>query len=242
MNDKNRRVYFTKETENAIIRFNKSNDLEEREQIYRDHIDYPFNKLAENIINRFKFPYMDSSFEDVKAQVVSFLVLNIHKYSANKGKAFSYFSVIAKNYLILNNNNLYKHEKRSIYWTDSIDGRASLEEMMVVDTSISETHQDIKEFTKLMLEFWDHNLARIFKKQKDREIADAILTLFRRADGIENFNKKALYLMVREMTGHKTSAITKVVNKMSKYMAVHLEEFRNHGVIREHSEHFSYNK
>ena len=237
---KNGRIYFTKETEQAIIRFNDSNDLEEREQIYREHICYPFDKLAENIINRFKFPYMDSSFQDVKDQVVSFLVLNIHKYAADKGKAFSYFSVIAKNYLILNNNNRYKHEKRSVYWSDSIDGRAPLEEIMVMDTSAAETQKDMKEFTLLMLEFWDHNLFRIFKKRRDIEIADAILELFRRAEGIENFNKKALYLMVREMTGHKTSAITKVVNRMSDYVVGHLREFREHGTLTDHSEHFTY--
>jgi len=240
MSGKNERIYFSKETEQAIILFNNTDDLEERERIYRDHIQYPFDKLAENIINRFKFPYMDSSFQDVKDQVVSFLVLNIHKYAADKGKAFSYFSVIAKNYLILNNNNRYKHEKRSVYWSDSINGHTSLDEIMTIDASVDEAHKDMKEFTVLMLEFWEHNLTLIFKKRRDIEIADAILELFRRAEGIENFNKKALYLMVREMTGHKTSAITKVVNRMSEYMTRHLNEFKEHGTITDHSEYFTY--
>jgi len=240
MDDKDDRMYFTKETENAIVRFNESTDPDERERIYREFIRYPFDKMAENIINRFKFPYMDSAFQDVKDQVVSFLVLNIHKYAADKGKAFSYFSVIAKNYLILNNNNRYKHEKRSIYWSDSVDGQASLDEVMIVDTSSEESGKDTKEFIVLMLEFWEHNLQLIFKKKRDIEIADAILHLFRRADGIENFNKKALYLMVREMTGHKTSAITKVVNRMSGYVSEHLKEFREFGTITDHSEYFTY--
>jgi len=155
MSNKNSKIYFTQETEQAIIAFNNTEDTFEREKIYREHIQYPFDKLAENVINRFKFPYMDSSFKSVKDQVVSFLVLNIHKYSANKGKAFSYFSVIAKNYLILNNNNFYKHEKRSVYWSDSLDGQASLEEVMVIDSSSAETRKDMKEFTNLMLEFWE---------------------------------------------------------------------------------------
>ena len=183
---------------------------------------------------------MDSSFKDVKDQVVSFLVLNIHKYAENKGKAFSYFSVIAKNYLILNNNNLYKHEKRSIYWSDSSDGQASLEEIMVIDTSADEARTDIKEFIVLMLEFWEHNLTLIFKKKRDIEIADAILELFRRSEGIENFNKKALYLLVREITGYKTSAITKVVNKMSDHVRLHLKEFQEYGTLTDHSQYFTY--
>lgn len=234
------RIYFTKETELAIIRYNNCEDDDLRNKIFREEIHKPLDKLAENIINRFKFPYMDSHFQDVKDQVVSFLVLNLHKFTENKGKAFSYFSVIAKNYLILNNNNRYKQEKRSIYFSDTVDGQAPLEETLMVNTASKEAQSDMKEFTVLMLEFWEHNLTRIFKKKKDQSIADAILTLFRRAEGIENFNKKALYLMVREMTGYKTSNITKVVNKMSDYMKAHTEEFRDHGTITEHSKYFTY--
>jgi hypothetical protein len=239
-NKKNSRVYFTKETEQAIVRYNNEEDQEVREQIFRDEIYYPLDKLSENIINRFKFPYMDYSFKDVKDQVVGFLVLNLHKYSADKGKAFSYFSVIAKNYLILNNNNRYKIEKRSVYLSDMTDGQSPLAAAMTIDMSITESQTDTKEFIRLMLEYWEHNLTRIFKKKKDIQIADAILELFRRAEGIENFNKKALYLMVREMTGFKTSNITKVVNKMSGYMKSHMGEFRDHGTITDHAEFFTY--
>ena len=40
------------------------------------------------------------------------MVMNMHKYDHTKGsKAFSYFSVVAKNYLILHNNNNYKKLK-----------------------------------------------------------------------------------------------------------------------------------
>ncbi len=236
------KVYFTKETQEAIVRYNNCEDLDERERIFREHIHKALDKLAENIINRFKFPYMDSHFRDVKDQVVSFLVLNLHKYSENKGKAFSYFSVIAKNYLILNNNTRYKQEKRSVYFSDSLDGQAPLEEVLKVDDVAEGVQNDVKEFTALMLDFWEHNLTRIFKKKKDIEIADAILELFRRSAGIENFNKKALYLMVREMTGYKTSNITKVVNKMSLYVRTHMAEFRDHGTITDQSEHFTYSK
>jgi len=239
-NKKNSKVYFTKETEQAIVRYNNEEDEEVRDKIFRDEIYYPLDKLAENIINRFKFPYMDYSFKDVKDQVVGFLVLNLHKYSADKGKAFSYFSVIAKNYLILNNNNRYKQEKRSVYFSDSSEGQSSLADIMTIDTSAVESQKDAKEFIRLMLEYWEHNLTRIFKKKKDIQIADAILELFRRAEGIENFNKKALYLMVREMTGYKTSNITKVVNKMSVYVKSHMKEFQDRGTLTDQAEFFAY--
>lgn len=238
---KNNRIYFTKGTEAAIVQYNTTEDQAIRNRIYVEHIQKPLDKLAENIINRFKFPYMQGSFQEVKDQVVSFLVLNLHKYSENKGKAFSYFSVIAKNYLILNNNNSYKQEKKTWYFSDAPEGQSHvLDGALMVDTEMEETKKDMSEFSRLMIAFWDHNLTRVFRKKRDIDIANAVIELFRRADGIENFNKKALYLMIREMTGQKTNAITKVVSKMSSYVEQHLKDFKQSGVIAEGSEYFVY--
>ena len=102
------RFYFTDDTEKAIIEYNKSQDEFERETIFRERIHPSLDKMAENIINKYKFQYIKGTFEDIKSQVVSFLVLNLHKFTEDKGKAFSYFSVVAKNYLILHNNNAYR--------------------------------------------------------------------------------------------------------------------------------------
>ena len=103
--------YFHQGTEKAIIRYNNSDNPHLKNKIYNEHIRTAFDKLAENIIHTFKFYYFDVSSEEVKNEVVSFLVLNMHKFKEGKGKAFSYFSIVAKNYLILNNNKNYKMGK-----------------------------------------------------------------------------------------------------------------------------------
>ncbi len=77
---KNKKVYFGKDVQEAIVRYNEETNPTIKNQIYRDEIAYAFDKLCENIINTFKFSYFDSRFEDVKNEVISFLVLNIHKY------------------------------------------------------------------------------------------------------------------------------------------------------------------
>jgi hypothetical protein len=225
------RMYFPVETEDAIVRFNLAESNDERETIYRQDIAYPLDKLAENIINRFKFPYVNQSFEETKRQVVSFLVTNLHKYSKDKGKAFSYFSVIAKNYLILHNNNGYKQEKRNVYLSETGEDYISIDEVDMLQAPDPRAHEDSKEFVRLMITYWDDNLTRIFKKKRDIDIASAVVELFRRAETIENFNKKALYLMIREMTDCKTSYITKVVNKMRVHTLRQLQEFHSDGTI-----------
>ena len=75
------RYYFTDNTEKAIIRHNKEDRPHMRERIYNEHIRNAFEKLAENIIHTFKFYYFDVPSEDVKHEVVSFLYMNIHKFT-----------------------------------------------------------------------------------------------------------------------------------------------------------------
>ena len=220
------RMYFTQITENAIIRYNGSEDSVLRNRIYNDHIAYAFDKLAENIIHTFKFYYFDVPSEQVKHEVVSFLVMNIHKFKEGKGKAFSYFSIVAKNYLILNNNNNYKKMK-SHREIDILDFKRNLSS----EAQVSEDKETYEEFTTMMLDYWENNLPNIFKRHKDILVADAVLELFRRSKNMENFNKKALYVLIREMTGSNTQHITRVVNVMKKFYKRLFKEFQYSGSI-----------
>jgi len=220
------RMYFTQVTENAIIRYNNSEDSLLRNEIYNEHIAYAFDKLAENIIHTFKFYYFDVPSEQVKHEVVSFLVMNMHKFKEGKGKAFSYFSIDAKNYIILNNNNNYKKMK-SHRELDILDFKRNLSsESQVIDDK--ETYEV---FTEMMLDYWENNLPNVFKRQKDILVADAVLELFRRSQNMENFNKKALYVLIREMTGSNTQHITRVVNVMKRYYKRMFKEFQSTGSI-----------
>jgi hypothetical protein len=205
-------IYFSQETEDAIVEYNASDDEKERNDIYNDRIRYAFEKLAENILNTFKFSYFQCSHEEVQQEVVSNLVSNIHKYKQGNGKAFSYFSIIAKNFLILYNNGNYKKFKRHM----SVDDDEIVYERkeLTVNPRNETKRKEVNEFIGLMINYYDANLEKMFKKPQELKIAAAVVEIFRRCDSIENFNKKAIYLYIREMTDCKTQNITKVVNKM----------------------------
>ena len=223
---KTKNYYFNQTTENAIIRYNNTDDVGLKNIIYNEHISFAFDKLAENIIHTFKFYYFDVPSEQVKHEVVSFLVMNMHKFQEGKGKAFSYFSIVAKNYLILHNNKNYKnykiHDKM-----DVLDYGNNIREAQ----DRREAANFNQEYVKQMLEYWEENLPNIFRRQKDILVADAVLEMFRRRENIENFNKKALYILIREMTGSKTQHITRIVNLMKKYNTELMREFSNTGQI-----------
>ena len=223
---KPKNYYFDQVVENAIIRYNKSDDARLKNKIYNEHISYAFDKLAENIIHTFKFYYFDVSSEQVKHEVVSFLVMNMHKFKEGKGKAFSYFSIVAKNYLILHNNKNYKHYKIHDKM-EVLDYQSNMNRTQE-EKEVGEWNQ---EYVKQMLYYWEVNLTNIFRRQKDILVADAVLEMFRRRENIENFNKKALYILIREMTGSKTQHITRIVNVMKKYNIRLQTEFANTGQI-----------
>ena len=112
-----KRNYFTQETENAIVKYNKSNDDNFKSLIYQREIHYPFYKLTQNIIHTFKFYYTDGveNLEDLQHEIMVFLLDKIHLFDPAKGaKAYSYFGTIVKRWLIIYNQKNYKKRIESI--------------------------------------------------------------------------------------------------------------------------------
>jgi len=207
------KMYFTKDTEDAIISYNNEVDDVKKNNIFETKIKSSLEKLVENVFNTFKFTYFDVGPLEVQKETLSHLVANLHKYESGKGKAFAYFSIIAKNYLIFHNNSNYKR------YNQQVDISEENEENTVRLQTEDYHYKNVenKEFIEMMVEYWEKNLNEIFSKKRDLKIAEAVVELFRNSDRIDYFNKKALYLYIREISSCKTQQITKVINKMKEY-------------------------
>lgn len=227
---KTKHLYFTQETEDAIVLYNKTEDPVLRSKIYKDHIKYPFEKLVENIIHTFKFYYFDVPSEDVQNEVIAFLNEKIHKFKSGKGKAFSYFSIIAKNYLIIQNNTNYKRLKRQ---GDLLE--VDEERNLSAEASYSDYQEQLSDFVDLYIKWYDANMNTIFANRKDIAVADSVLELFRIRENIDNFNKKALYILIRERTGFKTQNITRVINVMKSDFKRMFINYQETGYIHQNS-------
>ena len=64
------------------------------------------------------------------------------------------------------------------------------------------------------IEYCTTNIFELFPKETEAQVADAILELFRKRNSLDVFNKKALYIYIREIIDVKTSKITKVADKL----------------------------
>jgi hypothetical protein len=232
------KMYFTEDTQNAIIEYNKEEDHDKREIIYNSRIKYAIEKLVENVFNTFKFSYFETGPLEAQKEAVTHLASNIDKYDPNrlnkkgeKCKAFSYLSVMAKNYLIAENNKNYIRFGRHEHIGED-------REEHTVQLQCEDKHHknaEMNEFMRLMVEFWENNVNKIFTKQRDLDIANAVIELFRQKDRIDAFNKKALYLYIREISSCKTQQITKVINKMKQYQSNISHSYINDGSINTES-------
>lgn len=224
---KNKNWYFTAETDLSIQQYNESTDPATKNRIFNNDIKPAFYKLTENIIHTFKFYYTDGkTMKDVQHEVVSFLVEKLPKFANSKGKAFSYFSIVAKNYLILNNNKNYKKliEQSQV---DSIDDEDYSD--VLVDQQEDDYTPD---FIDQMVAYFDVNLESCFPKRNDQLVANAIIELFRRRDNLEIFNKKALYIYIREMTDANTQQITKIVRVLKNLYKKMYSDYDQLGYIQ----------
>jgi hypothetical protein len=203
--------YFTQNTEDAIVLYNKTTDTDLKSRIYNEKIHYGFFKLTENIIHTFKFYYTEvENIEDLQHEVITFLLSKIHLFDQSKGaKAYSYFGTIAKRYLILSNQKNYKKRVETL----PIE---TLEEDENHSYNIEDSpyNERLSQFIDLYTEYCTKNIYELFPKEYDAQIADAILELFRKREFLDVFNKKALYIYIREIVDVKTPKITKIANQL----------------------------
>ena len=203
--------YFTQETEDAIVLYNATSNTTIKSKIYEEFIHYPFFKLTENIIHTFKFYYTEvDKIEHLQHEIITFLLSKIHLFDPSRGaKAYSYFGTIVKRWLIVYNTKKYNKRVANAPVDDLYKDETyscDLEDEPIVD--------NLSYFIDKFIEYVTENFSTLFPKSGDAQVADAILELFRKREQIDIFNKKALYIYIREMVDVKTPKITKIANKL----------------------------
>ena len=194
----------------------------ERGDIFREEIYRAFEKLSESMIHTYKFYYFDVPPDDVKREVVSVLCSKMYRYHANEGSAFSFFSVVAKRYLINNNNRNYKyyvnHSSIDSYTEKQRDFKMADVFNRMKKTTDPEVLDDKREILNKLVDFLEDNVETLFSKKRDKNIAWSVVELLKNHEkAVENYHKKALYILIREYSGEKTQYITQVLNKINKH-------------------------
>ena len=215
--------YWSGITECSISSYNRLEKLNlqvRKEKVYRRFIFPAFMKLSENLINKMKCEYIDSTFKDLQTDLVTYLTIRLDKFNPNAGKAYSYYTRTAFNYLIAENQKGYSTLKKTAEPVNIDDQRNIMTEMH--NTEMQDT---LKYFMDAYINYCYDNLNFIFTNQTDIHVADSILHIFENRENIEQFNKKALYVFIRERTGLETNNITKVIKILKQIYSTKFLEY-----------------
>lgn len=215
--------YFTQDHEDAIIKYALSNDKAVRTRLYVEFIQPAFDEMVDKIIFTYKFntlPNIDLLRDECKIWLTTIL----DKYDTTKGsKAFSYYSVITKNWFIQNVKKTTKEKRRE---TTIEDAEKEIEENSEQAPNDYENSREYNEFwSNLMGEVsgWE----KMNLRENERKVLSAIIQIFNNIDNIEIFNKKAIYLYIRELTGLNTKQVVSGLSGIKTKYRLFKEDWDN---------------
>lgn len=204
------KIYFSKVHEDAIVEYAQIRDPKKRQDLYIRYIGPVFNEMVDKIVFTYKFTTLPN-IDDLKNECKVWLTTILDKFDPSKGsKAFSYFSVITKNWFIHKVKRNSNQTKREVYFED-IKKESEEDNLLVHNSYDAERNSE---------EFWDALWVEINDweeedlKQNDDKVIQAVKILLENPDKIEIFNKKAIYLYIREITNLNTKQIASSLNRL----------------------------
>ena len=204
--------YFTQVHEDAIVKYASTTDYELRSKLYEEYIQPVFDQMVDKIIYTYRFTTLPN-IEYLKQDCKVWLTTILNKYDPNKGsKAFSYFSVVTKNWFIHKIKRTQKRLRTEVFMEDILNELD--EDLISGEPTYYERRSELEFWRSLNTEIstWDSFMI----KENERKVLMAVRILLDSAEQIEIFNKKAIYLYLREITGLNTKQVVNNLNKLRK--------------------------
>jgi hypothetical protein len=213
--------YFNQSVEDAVCIYLNSDNQRERETAFR--IVYPaLQKIAEVWHNKLKISYHDTDSIDMQMDCVAHIVEKMHMFNCGTGtKAFSYFTVMAKFFYMIENNKNYKYFQR--YTPMSYMA-------ITFDTPNTDARDDRAKESKMLLEaftmYLELNIEKIIPKSRYRPVGTYLIDLLNNFETFGELNRRK---MVNEMAAVKgmpaRNHITKIMNNLTAQFNLFKEQW-----------------
>ena len=218
--------YFHEGVEEAIQLYNKSESQLERNRLFT--IIYPaLTKISEVYYNKIKPSYIDDEPINIQMDCTSYLTERLFRIKAGKGKAFSYFTICAKNFYIFQNQKAYKEVQKTLK-LDVLNQNWDIED---VDTGRAEQMETSAKLLSAFVDYMDEHKEKFVRTKKGKVVVTAVVDFLRDVDSIEDFNRRNIMNDLTEINGYKVDRhyVTKVFNRLQMHYTVFSREWLKSG-------------
>jgi hypothetical protein len=216
---KKKKLYFGKEAHEAIVEYQASDCRQNKHKIYEEKIRPSFHKLVENLIFIHGFAKDPVTFQSLRLDCVTFLYETLEKFDPARGsKAFSYFNVCAKNFLIIQSNKRNKNARRKVSLDDYVN-------LSATDKRVIESYNYIPSPEALLIYTEDKQrmnrvleiIAGKISNENEKLCVHAVTKLFKDIDSLELLNKRAVFVYLREISGLNPKQLSVAMSSVRKH-------------------------
>lgn len=211
--------YFTAETQSKIVDYQNEDRKIKKNKIYTDYIHTAFEELVHNLVSVYKFKSTNEEITHLKSDCVTFLFETLHKWNPDNGtKAFSYFNVVAKNWLTIHSRRLLKNAKRSVSF-DAAEDFTSIEKRQLSEMEFDETQYRLerKEILSKNIDSIVVEIKTRLKDERDLRCIEAVRDIFLKSDDLDYLNKRAVFVYLREISGLNSAELSSSLSTIRKH-------------------------
>ena len=202
--------YWGTEQEEAIVEFNTNEDIEDKHKVFVAIIEPAFRKLVENIYYTYNFNKILWDREQIEHEVMTHLYEKLNKFDISKNKkSFSYFGTITKNWMIQRCN--ADKNKRFI---DDDNQDIIVQNISINAYEENEVNQHNQDFISGIIEDFDDCGSKENYNQEDFAVLEIVNDILKNYHRFNIYNKKQLYVYIREATDLPSRKITKSLKKI----------------------------
>jgi hypothetical protein len=230
--------YFDEETQKNIENFQATNNKSQQETLYVKNIFPAFQELVENLICIYKFQGLYTTHDELKNDCIMFLYESLHKFDGSRGtKAFSYFNVVAKRWLITRSRKRLNNSLKMVS-LDAIDhfGRQEYDKVNDLSGGVA-AHLDFtvpsQDDQIITIERSLHTMNILYQmrnlltSENDIKCLDSIITLFEKREDLPLLNKRAIFTYIRELSGLTPKQLTMSISSIKKnFVSMKNEDFK----------------
>lgn len=215
-----KRYYFTKDTQAAIKEFCIAENRQEKEKIYSERIQPALLKLTENLIYIYGFHKCGESPAYLQQACVVALYECLHKFDHSRGtNAFSYFNIVAKNWLIINTRKIRKRTFASVSLDDT-EGMSQNDMSQIASYQVVPDPVETSIYKESLLQIRPMcvEILQELSHKNDVVCMNAIITVFDNIDQLEFLNKRGIFVYIREISGLNSKQLSSsMTNIRRKY-------------------------